>query len=216
VDFGRRFELEFASSIKREISLQREMKQRWLVLAAVAIVGFALDWWTKMLAAGHLGGEPFRLLGSYVELTLVYNKAALFGLDPRRIIPGFPINIFFTFFTILAIAVLVAYYRHLKKSEILLHWGLATILPGAMGNLFDRIVHPSLGVVDFIKLDLRVWPFNPWPVFNLADFYVTLGVGLMIVSFILEERRRKRGSEIANAAPGHPSRGAQERDAKTP
>jgi signal peptidase II len=72
-----------------------------------------------------------------------------------------------------------------------MHWALAIILPGALGNLFDRIIHPGLGVVDFIKMDLKFWPFNPWPVFNLADLFVTIGVGLMIACFLLEERRRK-------------------------
>ena len=195
--------------------MRQTADRRWLMFIGVTLFGFLLDWWTKHLAAVHLAGGPFRLFGSIIELVLVYNKAALFGLDPRRIIPGFPINVFFVFFTTIAIAVVVAYYGRLKKTEILLRWGLASILPGAIGNLFDRIVHPSLGVIDFIKLDLRIWPFNPWPVFNLADCYVTLGVGLMIVSFIREERRRMHAPNAQGSETEDPSAGDHEPGMKT-
>jgi signal peptidase II len=188
--------------LPKEYRLRKEIKYRWWIITAITIIGFALDWWTKYLAARYLsvGGEAHRLVGSYLELTLIYNKAAIFGLDPRHFIPGFPVNIVFTCFTVIAIIVLIAYYRSLKKTELLLHWGLAAILPGAIGNLFDRIVHPVQGVVDFIKMDLRFWPFNPWPVFNLADVYVTFGVGFMVAAFLIEDRRRKRDEEPANAS----------------
>ena len=177
--------------------MAKEIRHRWILLAIVAAVGFFIDWWTKHLAAGHLSSfEPHRLLGDWLELVLVYNRGAVFGLDPRQLIPGFPVNLFFTVFHVLAVIILVLYYRWLKKSERLMHWALAVILPGALGNLFDRIMHPAMGVVDFIKMDLRVWPFNPWPVFNMADAWVTIGVCLMILVFIFEDRRRKNQTAV--------------------
>jgi signal peptidase II len=175
----------------------KEIKHRWILLAIVAAVGFFIDWWTKYLAARHFSSfEPHRLLGDWLELVLVYNRGAVFGLDPRQLIPGFPVNLFFTVFHVLAVIILALYYRWLKKSDRLMHWALAVILPGALGNLFDRIMHPARGVVDFIKMDLRVWPFNPWPVFNMADAWVTIGVCLMILVFILEDRRRKKQTAV--------------------
>jgi signal peptidase II len=178
----------------------KEIKYRWWILAGIVAVGFFVDWWTKILAVRHLSPvEPLRIVGNYLELVLVRNKAAVFGLDPRHLIPAFPLNQVFTAFHLIAVVVLVVYYRYLKKTDRLMHWALAVILPGALGNLFDRLVHPSLGVVDFIKMDLRVWPFHPWPVFNMADAWVTVGVGLMILSFLLEERRRKKGTAVPTA-----------------
>jgi signal peptidase II len=173
--------------------LSREIKHRWWILCGVTAAGFTLDLWTKTLAARHLSGGTVRqIAGEYLELVLVYNKAAVFGLDPRQIIPGFPVTLFFTIFTILAVGVLLLYFRHLKKTEIAMQWGLALVLPGALGNLCDRILHPGRGVVDFIKADLNVWPFDPWPVFNLADALVTMGVAVMIIAFIFAERKRKK------------------------
>jgi signal peptidase II len=176
----------------------KEIKHRWWFLIIITFVGFFIDWWTKSLAARHLSlFETVPVVGNWLELVLVYNKGAVFGLDPRQIIPGFPVNLFFTVFHVLAVIFLTVYYYYLKKSDRLMHWALAVILPGALGNLFDRIVHPARGVVDFIKMDLKVWPFNPWPVFNMADAWVTIGVGLMIICFIFEERRRKKEVSIS-------------------
>jgi signal peptidase II len=171
----------------------KETGRRWVLLAVVAAAGFLIDWWTKRLAVVHLSSlEPYRIIGDWLELVLVYNKGAVFGLDPRHIIPGFPVNLFFTVFHVLAVIVLLLYYGYLKSSDLLMRWALVVILPGALGNLFDRIMHPAEGVVDFVKMDLRVWPFNPWPVYNMADAFVTAGVALLIVCFILEDRRRKK------------------------
>jgi signal peptidase II len=173
--------------------LHREIKHRWWLLGIAAGVGFFIDLWTKHLAAAHLSPvEPYSLVGNCLQLVLVHNKAAVFGLDPRHIVPGFPVNFVFTVFTGLAVIALIVYYRYLKKTDILMHWALAIILPGALGNLFDRIVRPGEGVVDFIKMDFKIWPFNPWPVYNMADAWVTIGVCLLIVSFMFEERRRKK------------------------
>ena len=162
----------------------------------MTVVCFALDIWTKYLAEKHLSRiEPISLAGHTLELILIYNTRAIFGLDPRHLIPGLPLNLVFTIFMIIAIVFLVAYYRFLKKSEVLTHWGLAFILPGAFGNLYDRIIHPAKGVVDFIKMDFGFPPFDPWPIYNLADMWVTFGVAILIVSFVGEElRRRKRQS----------------------
>jgi signal peptidase II len=174
------------------VTVSKEIKRRWILLAVVTAAGFFIDWWTKYLAVGHLAMfEPRRLVGDWLELVLIYNKGAVFGLDPARLIPGFPVNLFFTVFHVLALVVLALYYRYLRKTDRLMHWALAVIFPGALGNLFDRLVHPAQGVVDFIKMDLRIWPFNPWPVYNMADAFVTIGVGLMIACFLLENRRRR-------------------------
>ena len=185
----------------KEFTLAKEIRFRWWILFVVTVVGFGLDLWTKSLAVRKLIlGVPVKMIGDKLGLFLIYNKAALFGLDPRHFVAWFPLNAFFTVFTIIAIFVLIGYYFYLKKSDILMHWGLALVLPGAMGNLYDRIVHPGQGVVDFIKLDLKVWPANPWPIFNLADVYVTIGVIILIFTFFLDEHRQKKVMQPSTSA----------------
>lgn len=72
-----------------------------------------------------------------------------------------------------------------------MHWGVALITPGALGNLFDRLVYPARGVVDFIMVDLGFPPFNPWPIFNIADIYITVGVAIILFEFIRGTSPRK-------------------------
>ena len=168
----------------------REMRWKWIILLVITAIGFFLDWLTKYYAETHLNyGEPVQAIGNYLQFMLVYNKGALFGFNPRAFIPNFPVNQFFFVFTLIAITFLLFYYRSIPKKEIVTHWGLALILPGALGNLFDRVIHAEKGVIDFIRIGVSSEIY--WPIFNLADVYVTVGVGLLLYSFIMEEKRKK-------------------------
>jgi signal peptidase II len=168
----------------------KEMKHKWVLLISVALIGFLFDWYTKHLAETHLiYGMPKILIGDYLQFLLVYNKGAVFGLDPRHLFANFPTNQFFFVFNILAMILLLFYYRSIPKTERIMHWGIALILPGAIGNLFDRVLHAQKGVVDFIKVGL--YPDLYWPIFNLADVYVSVGVVLLIFCFLTEDMRRK-------------------------
>jgi signal peptidase II len=61
-------------------------------------------------------------------------------------------------------------------------------MPGVLGNLSDRVIHPSEGVVDFIKMDFYFWPFNPWPTYNIADAYITAGLLLIIIDIFFQDK----------------------------
>lgn len=169
----------------------KEIKRKWLLLIIVTVSGFFLDWLTKYMAEARLNfGEPVRVAGEYLQLLLVYNKGALFGFNPGSLISSFPVNPFFIVFTILAIAMLLLYYRSIPGSEAALHWGIMLVIPGALGNLLDRLIHPGKGVVDFIRIGVSEDMY--WPIFNFADIYVTVGIVFMIYAFLTEEKRRKK------------------------
>ncbi len=181
---------------------KKEMKHKWLLLSVITVVGFFIDWNSKFLADSRLThGVPVPVVGDFLQFLLVYNKGALFGINPRAMIPGFPVNQFFLIFSILAIIFLVLFYRSLKKNEILMHWGLALVLPGAFGNMFDRIFNADKGVVDFIRMGIP--PDAYWFIYNIADVYVTVGVGLMLLNFLREGARNKVPAETiaAESAP---------------
>ncbi|MFP4164791.1 MAG: signal peptidase II [Chitinispirillaceae bacterium] len=175
------------------------IKHKWLLLLVLTVAGFLLDWYTKFLADSKLPhGYPVSVLGDYFQLLLVYNKGAIFGINPRELIPSFPVNIFFTVFTVFAIVFLVLYYRALKKNEILMHWGLALVLPGAFGNMYDRIFYADKGVVDFIRIGIP--PDTYWFIFNVADVFVTVGVILMLIHFVREGNYKESPLKEKNAA----------------
>ena len=165
--------------------MKGEIKHRWLFLAVITIAGFAIDFVTKHLAHTKLNeAVPVSVIGDYLQFCLVYNKGVLFGINPANWIPGAPVNLLFLIFIPIAIGFLLLYYRSLKKDEVLMHYGLALVLPGAVGNLFDRVVRPGNGVVDFIRMGIP--PDTYWFIYNVADIYITVGVGIMLVSFLRE------------------------------
>lgn len=177
-------------------------RKDWIVLGVVAIAGFAADLLTKLWAIGALtGGRHIEVIGDMLSFVLVYNRGGLFGTDPRALIPWLPVNAFFITFNFIAMVFIVAYYARVAGRDTFLRWGLALVLPGALGNVFDRIVRPGKGVVDFIMMDFNVWPANPWPIYNVADIFVTCGVALILASLVRDELRRAGASRAQKTAP---------------
>jgi signal peptidase II len=145
-------------------------------MLSVALAIVALDQWSKSLVRHHFlgqGGEPIPLLGGVVQINYVENRGAAFGLFQNQT----------TFFVLVGLVVVIAIllsYRHLPRGSPLLYLCLGLQLGGAVGNLIDRVRFGH--VVDFI--DLRFWP-----VFNVADSAITVGVAALIYQLLLASPR---------------------------
>lgn len=129
----------------------------------------ALDQITKaVVMRSMVPGESIPLLPNIFHLTYVLNPGAAFGiLSNQRM---------FLLITGAALILVTAYfYPLLKKSDACLRFGATAILSGAVANLIDRIQTGC--VVDFF--DFRIWP-----VFNVADIAIVLGVGFMIYAIL--------------------------------
>jgi signal peptidase II len=182
------------------VDMRNLVKNKWTLIFLVSVIGFALDLLTKNFAAAHLpAGHQVNVLGQYLSFVLVFNKAAIFGLDPRHLMVWFPLNGFFSIFSVIAMILLIVYYASIKNTYWLLFWGLSLIMPGAMGNFFDRTVYASRGVVDFIRLGISA--DISWFIFNFADMYITFGVALILLSMIFESKRLKTNANPAVSSP---------------
>jgi signal peptidase II len=144
------------------------MKRPGVLFALCASLVVALDQMTKAAAsAGLLLGAPVSVLGDVLRLTLVHNTGAAFGLFPGSRLP-------FIVVSCLAIGVVLYLFTREAYRGVPQRVLLGCILGGAIGNLADRI---RLGwVVDFIDVGLGS---ARWPVFNVADSAVTVGVILL-------------------------------------
>ena len=81
---------------------------------------------------------------------------------------------------------LVIYLKSLKKDETLLAVSLGLILGGAVGNLIDRVIYGY--VIDFLDVYYQAYH---WPVFNIADSAITVGVVFMLFeSFVGKDKRK--------------------------
>ena len=154
---------------------------RWLWLAAAVIV---LDLGTKALASSLLSyAQPVEVL-PFFNLTLLHNTGAAFSFLAGH--PGWQ-RWFFAVIAVGASIGLTIWMTRLKADETLLGASLALIIGGALGNLYDRLVHGY--VVDFLSFHVAGWYY---PAFNVADIGITLGAIGLIWESTLGERRRVR------------------------
>jgi len=133
------------------------------MIPAIIISVLFLDQLTKFLAARFLQlNNPLVLIKDFLNLSLVHNRGAAFGILKNQLFV-------FVIISLLAIALILYHLKDKKKSR-LSSISLSLILGGAVGNLIDRLRFGF--VIDF--LDFRVWP-----VFNIADSAITIGVVLL-------------------------------------
>ncbi len=170
--------------MKRESSLGGD-KARWVLFVGVAALVFVIDQASKYLVLRNLSlGEawnPVALLRPFFTLTHVTNTGAAFGLFQDH-------GTLFAIVAILVVLGIVIFYRYLPANRILLRVSLGLQLGGALGNLLDRVRLGS--VVDFID-------FKIWPVFNLADTAIVVGVAILAFYLLFSEQ------EEAERAEGH-------------
>lgn len=148
------------------------------VLAISALI-VVLDQITKLSVKGRFFlGESLEVLGDFFRFTYIENPGMAFGIR----IGG---KYFFTVFATLATAVILFYLYRIRHERFLSRFSLALIFGGAIGNLIDRYAYGQ--VIDFIDVGIGN---TRWPVFNIADSAVTVGM-LMLVFFVLFERDPK-------------------------
>ena len=155
----------------------------WFLAAALVV---ALDRTTKWLMLGWLRtGEAHEVTG-FFNLVLVYNRGAAFSFLADA--PGWQRPFFIA--VALVVSAIVGWMLWRSPGRRLLCAGLALVLGGALGNLWDRVVWGA--VADFLDFHAFGWH---WPAFNVADSAITVGAGLLIVeSFLHREAPRKRGA----------------------
>ncbi|MEO5376642.1 MAG: signal peptidase II [Magnetococcus sp. DMHC-6] len=123
-------------------------------------------WMTNVLQKGEI-----TLLPGFFDLTLVHNFGAAFGLF-TNLPPFWRESILIG---VAAVATFFIIWLLRQTDRIWMSMALGLVLGGAVGNLVDRL---RLGwVVDFIHLH---WYDLSWPVFNLADCAITLGIGMLL------------------------------------
>jgi signal peptidase II len=161
-----------------------------LILPVTAALVLVADQVTKHLVATRLeAGQPWDMipwLAPVFSITHVTNTGVAFGL-----LQGLG-NLFVVAHAIAAVAIIV-YSRRLPPGQWLLRLALGLALGGALGNFVDRVRQGY--VVDFI--DVNFWPFTDFPVFNVADSSIVVGVALLIGLLMWEDRQERLKQQAA-------------------
>lgn len=150
----------------------------WLVLAIVAVT-IIVDQLTKFLVVKYMTlGQSISVIDNFLYITSHRNEGAAWGILQGKMI-------FFYVVTLVVIGLVILWIRKLDiKKEKLLVIALSLILGGALGNFIDRVMYQH--VVDFINTYIFGYDF---PIFNLADSALCIGVFLMAVDAILDIKR---------------------------
>lgn len=158
--------------------------KKYLLSAALAAVTILLDLLTKNYIVANFEFATYVRVTPYFNLVHVHNTGAAFGfLAQASESVRMP---FFLGVSVVAVGVITALVYKAAEDKIAYVAGLGLVLGGAVGNFIDRIRFGY--VIDF--LDFYVGASH-WPAFNVADIAISVGVGLLILDMINEERRER-------------------------
>ncbi len=157
---------------------------RWALFSAISVVGLLLDQASKLYI--HRTMELFQsipVIDGFFNIFYIRNRGAAFSFLSQASwrLP------FFIAVSLIASGVILVAFGRLRNDQKLAQASLAMIFSGAVGNLIDRV---RMGeVIDFLDV---YWGSHHWPAFNVADSFICVGVALLALDMLREERRAKR------------------------
>ncbi len=164
--------------------MQRGKTVSTVLAVVVAIAVLVLDQVSKYLIINNFTlTQSVPVIPGVIHFTYIHNTGAAFGIlkDQSWILLGVTIAVM--------IVCVGAVFKNLYKSQ-LVHWAIMLVLSGGIGNMIDRVFRHG-NVVDFIE-----FAFIRFPVFNVADIAVCVGVGILILYFILDTFKRPKLADI--------------------
>jgi signal peptidase II len=164
---------------------------------AIALSGAALDLLTKQLAFHHITGVEVRVIDGFYSVGRTSNYGIIFG--------GFPgARSLWKVVSVLAVPAILAIFFSVRKPKWILTISLAMILAGTIGNMYDRLAFDA--VRDFIKFYVVVGGRERvWPLFNLADSFICVGVFLLSIEMLFFEEKKKAPAPAAATVPAGPA-----------
>ena len=163
------------------MSIPRRSALSWLWLSLIILI---IDQWTKQFAVAHLAYLQSIKIVPFFNITLSFNKGAAFSF--LEFAGGWQRWLFILIAILMSVFIL-GWLSRISKKRYRLALGLSLILGGAFGNLWDRF---HLGyVIDFV--DWYVKNIH-WPIFNIADMAICIGVFLIIIDLFFEKKKNKK------------------------
>ena len=160
-----------------KLSTKEKLKKFGILLldAIIMAVLIFIDQYTKYMAVVRLKNKPaFSIINGVLEFNYLENTGAAFGMLQNQ-------RIFFIFVEVIVLSVIayILYKTPNRKKYNLMHILLTLIAAGAIGNMIDRVRLNY--VVDFIYIVL----IN-FPIFNMADIYVTVATAILILALLFQ------------------------------
>ena len=186
---------------KAPISPEQKAKNLKMLIIFASIAGalLILDLVSKWLVQSLAGSDPIAVIPNFFYISKSYNTAVAFSWGSS--IPIVPRRIINILISLIMSALILVYW--IKNNDDMTNWDRACAMllsSGAIGNLIDRAFYWEAttgfdGVIDFLQFYLGGGPgaaqnwVNPFATFNGADAYLTVGVVMLIVLFIVDAVR---------------------------
>lgn len=137
-----------------------------IVYVVIGIIWLVIDQVTKLwVQEGMTLGQSIPLIPNVFHLTYILNKGAAFGILANQ-------RLFFLCIVMVLLAVLWYFRQYILTGDVFTKLGTTLLVSGALGNAWDR--YHIGAVVDFF--DFRIWP-----IFNVADIGICVGVALLAI-----------------------------------
>ncbi|KKB42289.1 signal peptidase II [Bacillus thermotolerans] len=147
----------------------------------LALLVILLDQWTKWLIVKSMEiGESIEIVRDFFYITSHRNRGAAWGMLEGQLW-------LFYIITVIVVAGIIYYMQTEAKDKPLIKISLAFLLGGAIGNFIDRLFRKE--VVDFLNTYIFSYDF---PIFNIADASLTIGVILLMAAMLIEDKKEKR------------------------
>ncbi len=174
------------------------------------VKGFSIPFF-KINYTGMYHGQRIPVIGDFFRLTFIENPGMAFGYDP-----GNNLKLWISLFSLFASLGLIIYFYFIRNHSFTLRLAIAFILGGAVGNLIDRMFYGIIygyapmfygKVVDFFDFDffnISIFGryYDRWPIFNIADAAVSIGVLILIFFY---KKHQKVVEELPADGPGFES-----------
>ncbi len=164
------------------VILFRKYFFRFLIISISILFLVGCDQTTKKVAQSELKNKDKTEIAGIINLQYIENDGGMLSLGNKL-----PQEIKFIVFILLVSVFLIILFFYILKNQremFLKQSALVLILSGGLGNLVDRVINNG-NVIDFIRIRL---PLIESGIFNIADFYVTLGFVMILLSMILKPK----------------------------
>src|SRR5699024_8144451 len=156
-----------------------DMKRQYYIGISIfiTIVILILDQITKFIITKTMQiGDSFEVIPNFLSITSHRNNGAAWGILSGKMA-------FFYIITVIILIILIVFFIKEAKHNLLMQIAISLLFAGALGNFIDRVLNGE--VVDFV--DTYIFSYN-FPIFNVADSSLTIGVVLVIIALLRDMR----------------------------
>ncbi len=144
-----------------------------------SVIVLLIDQIVKLLIKTNMSlNEEISIIPNFFSIQYLKNTGAAFSILENQ-------TILLAITSIICISVIIYYLKKEENLTTALYLSFGLVLGGILGNLIDRIVYQ--GVIDF--LSFQIFNYN-FPVFNIADIGITIGVLLLIIIYISRDIKK--------------------------